>query len=79
MYCVIERAEQVVWGVGETADQAMADAQIEAKAMLFKVDTSVFEIAGLSDSANLNDGGDDLWEFVIFPETAPVPAQQALF
>ncbi len=79
MICVIEREAKVVWGVGSNESEAMADAKNEVTSKSFKVDESVFEIAQINDSANLNDCGYSLWEHVILPETKLEPSQQALF
>lgn len=79
MICVIDRAEKVVWGVGPTAAMAMAHAHKEASEKSFAVDTSEFEIAQLSDSADLNGCGHSLWQHVEVKPEGNAPLQQGLF
>lgn len=79
MFCVIERSEEVVWGVGKTEQEAMADAKNEAAQKLYKVDESIFEIALLGNNANLDACGYELWDHVILTDIDFQPLQQALF
>lgn len=84
MIAVIERAFQVVWGVGETSALAMQDAQKQIaawkKARAQKQMPAIvgtLEYAALSPDANTAQDGEGLWEWVILPEAAPV--QDGLF
>ena len=79
MICVIDKAEKVVWGVGPTAATAMTKAHEEAKKKSFNVDTSAFEVAELSDQANLDDCGYSLFEYVENKGESNAPLQQGLF
>ena len=74
MIAVIERAFQVVWGIGETSALAMQDAK---KWVTRKPHIAVgrLEYATLSADADLGSDGETLWQWVVLLEQSPVQDQ----
>jgi flagellar basal body rod protein FlgG len=75
MIAVIERQHQVVWGIGETTNGAMIDAQrwITMK----RQQVGKLEFAQLDSKADLDCDGEVLWQWVKQSDT-PIQTQMVL-
>ena len=75
MIAAIDRSQQVVWGIGKTAPEALADAHREIASKSFNANASL-EIAPLSPDADLKTDGQDMYQYIVEQSQ---PMQEALF
>lgn len=83
MIAAIERTHNVVWGIGPTKAEAIADANNEIKTKTFNpgINANDLECVPLQPSAKLTGGGFELYQYcdISNQNTEGQPAQIGLF
>lgn len=75
-WAAVDHKQRVVWGVGATQAEALADATVEAMRKAGeRIAPGTIDLARLSDDADLDDCGEALYRFII---AEPSPAQGVL-